>query len=138
MGLKDYTDAFTHYGATLNNCQWSVSAFSTNGEFVISVWEDELKYDKKTKTTTYSVPISTWGCNPSGQNEFRTHLKQVLSETPKPHVRLIKAIRPVNHITATGESDRSKAKGFDAIEHLVGEVVSFNDDIPIIVFQGKI
>lgn len=132
-----YTDAFKHYGATLNNNQWSVSAFS-NGELVISVWDDELKFNKETKQTIYNAPLSSWDNNPLGRDEFRKHLKLAFHE--KANVRLIKAMRPDGYTSGTNEtkeSDHSQAKGFDVVDHLIGRVVSFdNEDMPVIVF-GK-
>lgn len=45
--------AFAHYGAVLNNVQWSWSAKTPSEEVVLTFWQDLFNY--KTKPVSYSV-----------------------------------------------------------------------------------
>lgn len=131
-----YTDAFAKFGAKLNNQQWSVSAFGTDGCFVVSLWQNWIRPGDVKGTLIYRDTLSQWKGNDMGRNEFRNHLGAVhISNAP---IKLIIA-RPSSAADAdlVGQvADESKIKKIFAVrEDLVGSLKEFDGDALCIVFR---
>ena len=84
-----YTEAFAKYGATLNNQQWSVSAFGSDGCLVVSLWQDWIKRGEAKGTLVYRDTLSLWKGNDDGRNEFRRHLNA--AKASKAYIKLVVA-----------------------------------------------
>ena len=59
MARLAITEAFAHYGATLRNPQWSVSAWTPNGSLVVSVWEHHYRKGQP-GTMEFEDSLSRW------------------------------------------------------------------------------
>ncbi len=131
-----YTEAFVKYGATLNNQQWSVSAFCPDGSLVVSLRQDWIKRGEERGTLVYKDTLSQWKGNHDGRNEFRHHLNA--AKVAGARIRLVVA-HPVSADDAKlvgNVPDESKIKKtFSVREDLVGALVSFDDDTLCIVFR---
>ena len=68
-----YTEAFARYKAKLKNVNWSVSAESTNGELIISLWKH--RFAKPEGNTIKYVDFVTRWKGP-GSNELRARLQE--------------------------------------------------------------
>jgi hypothetical protein len=131
-----YTEAFTKYGAKLNNQMWSVSAFDASGSLVVSLWEGWIKRGDVKGTLIYRDTLSQWKGNDAGRNEFRRHLNEVkASRVP---IKLVVA-HPVSAEEAALVgivSDESKIKKtFSIREDLIGTLEEFDNDTLCIVFR---
>jgi len=134
MNSMNFTEAFAKYAATLNNPQWSVSAFGRDGSLVVCLWENYIKPGKEPRTMVYRDVLSKWLGNVPGQNEIREHLHRAKSESLP--IRLVIA----HPVTASDEqlvgkvTDESKIKKtFSVKETVVGTLEEFDGDSLLIV-----
>jgi hypothetical protein len=131
-----YTEAFAKYGATLNNHQWSVSAFAPDGSLVVSLWQDWLKRGETKGTLVYADTLSLWKGNDDGRNEFRRHLSA--AKDCGASIRLVVAhpVSPADAALVGKVPDESKIKKtFSVRQDVVGTLEEFDDDTLRIVFR---
>lgn len=123
MGKLGITSAFAHYGATLRNPQWSVSAWAPDGSLVVSLWDHH--YQKGSPgSMEFTGSMTRW--HGPGNTEFRENIAKALRES-RP-VRLVVAkTREIERVEA-GEDASKVKKEFFVRNDLVGEVAEITDD----------
>lgn len=115
IGIKE---AFAKYGATLNNVQWSVSAWAPDGSLVVSLWAHHYRKGPL-GTAEYSDSLARW--SGAGNTEFRRNIAEAFAKRSK--VRLIVASTLETKHVQSGQDASKIKKDFDAKTYLVGEVV---------------
>lgn len=121
---------FAKFGATLNNVQWSVSAYNNKGELVVSLWqhffgkavEGKIRYEDK---------VSRW--SGAGNKEFRRNLDQAYAD--KQIIRAVIA-RTNDEAGVISGQDASKFKNsFAARIDWIGKLLLWDGDCFIIEFE---
>ena len=84
MANLTFTEAFARYGAILRNRMWSVSAWTPQGELVVSQWAHHYRKGPEA-TAEYWGNTERW--DGPGKNEFRVNLEK--AKTQGSRVRLI-------------------------------------------------
>jgi hypothetical protein len=132
-----YTEAFALYGATLNNQNWSVSAFGPDGCLVVSLWQDGLKPGAAKGTLAYRDTLSHWKGNEDGRNELRRHLAAVKVSGAAIKLVIAHPASPEDAALVGNVSDERKIKKtFSVRPDLVGTLAEFeNEDSVCIVFR---
>jgi len=130
-----YTESFRRYGAVLRNNLWSVAALSDTKELVLSMWEQQLRFDSQRKRLIYEDRLSDWLGNELGRQELKVLLEQALREQLT--VRMV-----IAH--PTGEAARALVgqitnesqiqKTFSVRPELQGQVTAFDGDALCIEF----
>jgi hypothetical protein len=116
MGIQR---AFARFGARLHNFQWSVSAWTPNGELVVSLWEHHYRLDSPSGTAEYSDRLDRW--RGPGNAEFRQNLTRAFQE--RSPIRLVVAsTRNVEHVQSGQDASKVK-KSFNPRIDLAGELV---------------
>lgn len=133
---ENYTAAFARYRAKLTNRGWSVSAFTPEGDLVVSLWSNLLKSGPDPESLVYSDVLSKWLGNVPGRNELRRHLGEVQKSGGR--IRLVEAV-PAN------ASARAKVgnvpdeavipKTFEARFDMIGALEEFDGDRLRYVFR---
>ena len=118
LGIKD---AFGRYGATLRNVQWSVSAWTTGGDLVLSLWEHHRRRGIP-GTLEFADSVERW--KGPGNTEFRNNLSRAFASDS--NVRLV-----IVHTEQTGHveggADASKVKrNFFVRDDLIGKVIEWD------------
>jgi hypothetical protein len=132
MGIS-FTEAFAKYGAKLSNPQWSFSAITEDGPFVMSCWQHLIQTPEK-GVMRYSDHLSRRKSQDTpGQIEFIMHLRRAYLE--KLPVRLIIVSTQHRDKVDAGEEASQIPKEFDVRENYVGKVVSFDGDAYVIDFK---
>jgi hypothetical protein len=136
--MTTYTGAFDRYGARLTNPQWSVSAFGNDGSLVVSLWFPLLKFDRASRTLSYSDVLSQWKGNHTGRGEFIRHLQ--MAKDTNAAVMLVIA-HPANAAAAQligNVPDESVIpKTFESRENVIGTLEMFDGDALRIVFRSR-
>lgn len=115
--------AFARLGAKLHNVQWSVSAWNTSGELVVSLWEHHYNSQSPTGTAEYCDWLDRWGG--PGNSEFRRNVE--LAFRKRSVVRLVVAsTQAIEHIQSGHDASKVK-KSFDPRLDLIGEVAALED-----------
>ena len=132
-----YTEAFAQYGAKLNNQNWSVSAFGSDGCLVVSLWQDWLKRGQEKGTLVYTDTLSHWKGNKDGQNELRRHLVAVKNSGVPIKLVIAHPASPEDAALVGKVSDESKIKKtFSVRPEVVGTLEDFQDEDTLrIVFR---
>lgn len=111
--------AFARFGAQLHNVQWSVSAWNTNGELVVSLWAHHYDPESPAGTAEYFDKLDRWGG--LGNAEFRRNLSRAFQEHSA--VRLVVAsTREIEYVQSGKDASKVK-KSFDPRLDLIGELV---------------
>jgi hypothetical protein len=118
LGLKD---AFGQYGATLRNVQWSVSAWTPNGDLVLSLWEHHRRKPIP-GTLEFADSVERW--KGPGNNEFRANLASAFASGS--NVRLVIVhTEHTEHVESGADASKVK-KDFSVRTDLIGKVVEWD------------
>ena len=90
MATKGISEAFAKYGARLKNVNWSVSAWNSTGELVLSLWAHHYRKGED-GSAEYSGKLSRWAG--PGNNEFRANISDAFER--KSSVRLVVVQTPL-------------------------------------------
>lgn len=112
--------AFARFGAKLHNVQWSVSAWNTSGELVVSLWQHHYNNKSPTGTAEYRDRFDRWGG--PGNNEFRRNVELAFREHSV--IRLVVAsTQAIEHVQSGHDASKVK-KSFDPRHGFIGEVAA--------------
>jgi hypothetical protein len=117
------SEAFSKYGCTLKNVNWSVSAFNNKNELVLSLWD---QYFEKIGqgSLTYIDQASRW--NGHGNKEFISNLNKAIEN--KSNVRAVIAKTDKPDAVANG-GDASKLKNtFSVKPNWLGAIEVWDGD----------
>lgn len=123
--------AFARLGATLHNVQWSVSAWNTSGELVVSLWQHHYNPKSATGTAEYRDRLDRW--SGPGNSEFRRNVALAFREHRV--VRLVVASTQATEYVQSGQDASKVRKSFTPRPDLVGEVVALSDGDCLIRFR---
>jgi hypothetical protein len=96
MGIAD---CFAKYGATLKNVNWSVSAENSQGELVVSLWQQFFK--GQSGVMKYTDRVSRWSGH--GNIEFSKRIAKAYDTN-----------QPVRVVIARADDEEAIRKGQDA------------------------
>lgn len=130
MAHLSLTESFARYGATLKNPMWSVSAWTLQGELVVSQWAHHYRKGPE-NSAEYWGRTTRW--EGPGKNEFKANLERAKAQGSR--VRLvIVSTKEVARVEA-GEDASKLKKEFDVRPELVGEVAELDGDDYVIRFR---
>lgn len=118
LGIKE---AFSRYGATLRNVQWSVSAWATDGSLVVSLW---YHHTRKGLAGTLEFADSANRWQGPGNKEFRENVAKAF-ESGAPVRLVIARTEEVARVEA-GEDASKIRKVFSIRQGLVGRVIEWD------------
>ena len=110
-----YTEAFAHFGAILANPNNQTMALAKDGSIVMSLWAHSFDVRARTitdKTSRYH--LHQWTKN-MVEEAFRSKRK-------------VRIVRPDFSGEFPAGSHSGLASNFDPLDHLVGEIVSFEPE----------
>lgn len=120
LGIKD---AFFQYGATLRNVQWSVSAWTLEGQLVVSLW-DHHRRKGTPGTLEFAASGNRW--KGPGNIEFRENVARAFESAAT--VRLvIVSTEEVARVEAGLDASKIK-KTFSVRPDLVGKVIEWDGE----------
>lgn len=120
LGIKD---AFLQYGATLRNVQWSVSAWTLEGQLVVSLW-DHHRRKGAPGTLEFAASANRW--KGPGNTEFRENVARAFESATT--VRLV-IVRTEEVARVEAGLDASKIKKtFSVRPDLVGKVIEWDGE----------
>jgi len=123
--------AFAEYGAVLKNPQWSVSAWTPNGELVISLWDHHFRKGAPPGMMDFADSFDRWSGH--GNKEFRENVTK--AHAAGSCIRLVIAkTDQIAHVEA-GEDASKIHKEFFLRDDLVGSVHELTGDRYVIRFQ---
>lgn len=134
MAELGFVEAFTRFGAKLDNPMWAVSSIASDGALVLSCWAHYFKKGDA-GTLLYVDSLGRWNGNELGNNLLRAHIDTAFSDQ-----------RPVRMVVATAENtnaidhgnDASKIKKtFHIREDMHGRVTKFDGDHFVIEFRRQ-
>ena len=117
------SEAFKAFGATLNNVQWSVSAFNDQDELVVSLWDHHFETRVK-GTITYVDKVSRWSGN--GNTDFRKHLPIAYDENRIVRAVIAKTKKP--SVIDAGGSGANLGNTFSVKKDWIGKVSLWDGD----------
>lgn len=123
MATLGINEAFAQYGATLNNGQWSVSAWTPGGSLVVSLWDHHYRKCPP-GAMEFAAKASRWTGH--GNTEFRKNVALAF-ETSAP-VRLVIVRTTETARVEAGEDGSTIPKDFFLREDLVGKVVEWDGE----------
>ena len=124
-------EAFRTYSATLNNVNWSVSAWNEKGELIVSLWAHHQLKDAPAGTLTFGDRFDRWSGH--GNKEFRANVARAF-ETGAP-VRLVLARTLEPERVQAGEDASNIQKTFGMRRDLVGRVTHADENNYVIEFR---
>lgn len=127
LGIKD---AFAKYGATLNNVQWSVSAWAPDGSLVVSLWAHHYRKGPP-GTVEYADSLDRW--KGPGNAEFRRNIAEAFSKRSKVRLVVVSTLE-TEHVQSGSDASEVK-KDFDAKTEFVGEVTDLKGDSYVFRFS---
>jgi hypothetical protein len=130
MANLSLTESFARYGATLKNPMWSVSAWTPDGELVVSQWAHHYRKGPE-NSAEYWGQTSRW--DGPGKNEFKSNLERARAQGSR--VRLVVVSTKEVARVEDGEDASKLKKEFDVRPELVGQVVQLNGDDYVIRFR---
>lgn len=111
--------AFARFGAKLHNVQWSVSAWNTNNELIVSLWAHHYDHESPDGVAEYFDRLDRW--RGPGNAEFRNNLARAYQQ--RSVVRLVVAnTLDVDHVQSGKDASKVK-KSFDPRMDLIGELI---------------
>jgi len=132
MGQLGIKEAFEKYNAQLHNVQWSVSAWSTSGKLVVSLWAHHYRKGPN-GTAEYAGNTQRW--NGPGRTEFQKNVAKAFQE--KTEVCLVVATtQEVDHVEDGKDATKIK-KDFHLRDDLKGHVLSFDGDEYVFSFEKR-
>ena len=128
LGIKD---AFTQYGASLRNVQWSVSAWTPAGTLVVSMWEHHRRKGSPAGTLVFEGSVDRW--KGPGNSEFRENIDKAFILGSEVRLVIVRTDE-VAHIEA-GEDASKVKKDFFLKEEVVGKVTEWDHKQYAITFH---
>jgi len=102
MATRGISEAFAMYGVRLKNVHWSVSAWNSTGELVLSLWARHYRKGEG-GSAEYSGKLSRWAG--PGNNEFRVNVTHAFES--KSPVRLVAVqTENVEHVESGAEASK--------------------------------
>lgn len=123
MATLGINEAFTRYGASLRNVQWSVSAWTPGGELVVSLWAHHVRPSAK-GTLEFAGSAGRW--KGPGNTEFRANVDRAFRSGAT--VRLVVATAYQPERVDAGEDGSKLKKDFDRKEDLIGRIVEWDGE----------
>jgi len=120
LGIKE---AFSRYGATLRNVQWSVSAWTPDGTLVVSLW-DHHRRKGLAGTLEFAASASRW--KGPGNSEFRENVTKAF-ELGSMVCLVIVRTEDVARVEA-GEDASNIKKVFSVRQDLIGKVIEWDGE----------
>ena len=120
LGIKE---AFSRYGATLRNVQWSVSAWTPDGTLVVSLW-DHHRRKGLAGTLEFAASASRW--KGPGNSEFRENVTKAF-ELGSMVCLVIVRTEDVARVEA-GEDASNIKKVFSVRQDLIGKVIEWDSE----------
>ncbi|MGO4478704.1 hypothetical protein AB4Z32_20855 [Massilia sp. 2TAF26] len=111
--------AFARFGAKLHNVQWSVSAWNTNNELVVSLWAHHYDRNSPAGVAEYFDRLDRW--RGPGNAEFRNNLTRAYEA--RSVVRLVVASTHEVDYVQSGKDASTVKKSFDPRTDLIGELI---------------
>jgi len=133
MKVDTVTRAYKEYDATLRNVQWSISAWNSKGELVVSLWEHSRIKNSPSGTVQFKNgrPM-TYDSN--GQKEFLKNVEKAHAEESIVRLVLVKAEDPSS--IEAGESGSDIKKTISVRPKWFGKVLTFNCSEFLIEFRA--
>ncbi|TFY98476.1 hypothetical protein [Ramlibacter rhizophilus] len=123
--------AFAAYGATLNNPQWSVSAWTPSGDLVVSLWDHHFLPGAPPGMMDFADSFERWAGH--GNREFRENVARALAAGSRVRMVIVKTDQ-IGRVQA-GEVASKIRKEFILRDDLVGSVHELTGDRYVIRFQ---
>ena len=120
LGIKD---AFSRYGASLRNVQWSVSAWTPEGSLVVSLRKHHCRKSAP-GTLEFADSVNRW--HGPGNKEFRDNVARAFASGAP--VRLVIARTEETARVEAGEDGGKIKKIFGLREDLVGRVIEWDGE----------
>ena len=118
MPTLAFAEAFSRYGATLKNVQWSVCAQGADGSLVVSLWEHHFDPPKDGKVVCRDS-FSRW--SGPGNTEFRESVVRALRDAQPIRAVIAHAKKP-EQVEAGGDASKIE-KTFSVREDWIGKVL---------------
>lgn len=132
MANMGISDAFAKYGARLKNVNWSVSAWNSSGELVLSLWAHHYRKGPG-GSAEYFGKLSRW--SGPGNTEFRLNIADAFAQ--KSRVRLV-VVQTENIVYVESGQDASQVKkDFSVRDDLVGEITDYDGENYVVRFQRE-
>lgn len=134
MKVDTITRAYKEYDATLKNVQWSISAWNTKGELVVSLWEHSRVKGSPLGTVQFrnGRPVSYIS---NGQKEFLKNIEKAYNTGSTLRLVLVRAEDPDS--IEKGESGSGKIEFISVRPTWIGKVLKFNPTEFVIEFRAK-
>lgn len=120
LGIKE---AFSRYGSTLRNVQWSVSAWTSEGQLVVSLW-DHHRRKGMPNTLEFAASANRW--RGPGNNEFRENVARAFESAATVRLVIVRT-EEVARVEAGLDASRIK-KTFSVRPELVGNVIEWDGE----------
>jgi hypothetical protein len=120
LGIKD---AFSKYGASLRNVQWSVSAWASDGSLVVSLWEHHRRAGAP-GGLEFAGNANRW--RGPGNAEFRKNVLKAFEEGAIVRLVIAKTLE-IERVEA-GEDASKVKKEFFIREDLAGKVIEWDGE----------
>lgn len=135
----NYTEAFRRYGASLHNTMWSVAAINDKNELVMSLWENQLRFDAATKRLVYQDQLSEWLGNSLGRQELHGLLAQAAEDGLCVRVVIAHPIGDKARAQVGEVKDESLVrKTFSVRPELRGSIKHYDGDLLRIEFEKEL
>jgi hypothetical protein len=128
------SEAFRKYGATLNNINWSVSAWTEDGALVVSLWNHHNLKGSRPGVLAFGDRFDRWSGH--GNKEFRTNVARALETGAI--VRLVLARTVETDRVQRGEDASKIPKTFSVRNNLVGRVALIDGENYVIEFRRPV
>lgn len=119
LGIKD---AFSQYGASLRNVQWSVSAWTPDGTLVVSMWEHHRRKGTPAGTLVFEGSANRW--KGPGNNEFRQNIDKAFALGATIRLVIVRT-EEITRVEA-GEDASKVKKDFFLKGEVVGKVTEWD------------
>jgi hypothetical protein len=125
--------AFAAYGATLNNPQWSVSAWTPSGDLVVSLWDHHFRPSAPPGMMDFADSFDRWSGH--GNNEFRENVARAFAAGSRVRLVIVKTDQ-IARVQA-GEDASKIRKEFFLRDDLIGFVHELTGERYVIRFQRR-
>ena len=132
MKVDTVTRAYKEYDAALKNVQWSISAWNTKGELVVSLWEHSRVKGSPSGTVQFrnGRPMSY---DSNGQKEFLENVEKAHQTNSDLRLVLVKAEDPGS--IEDGNSGSDTKKTISVRPEWIGKVLTFSATEFLIEFK---
>ena len=133
MANLGFVEAFSNFGAKLDNPMWAVSAIAKDGSLVLSCWAHYFKSGGK-GVLLYFDSLGRWNGNELGNNLLKAHISKAFSECLL--VRMVVATATDTNAIDYGHDASKVKKTFHVRNDVVGKVIKFDGDNFVIEFKN--